>query len=613
MKTRKKQRPSLGRSYLRLWRGWLTEYRGILFISIILMCVTGFAAAGYAKYIEWVVEALEQSNTRVFYWGPIGIVVLVLIKGVSYYVTQVIQAFALSKMQRSLQRSLYRKLVTMDLAYLMDEPPAALAARFSADVDLSRMAVQAILTSVTGVFTILAAFAVMLSIDWLLTLGVLGVFTLAFVPVGIVGIRVRKISSATQEDIANMTATLNEGLSGIRMVRTYQLEDRLLDQAKGVFSRLYRLRVSLVKYQATLSPLMELLGGIATGLIVFIVALRIQSGDVSLAGFMGLLTAVGIAANPARKLSGAYAMAQQGAAALDRIFALIDTQNTILDQPNTSKLTKKVKGDIKFESVGFKYPDGFEALHDINLHFEAGKTYAFVGRSGAGKSTIFNLLPRLFDPSSGKILIDDKDSKKIAISDLRAQISVVSQDSMLLTGSVFENIKFGRQDASAEEVRAAAKSAAALEFIEQLPNGFETEIDPSSHAFSGGERQRLSIARAILRDAPILLLDEPTSALDAESEARIRDALDELSKDRTTLVIAHRLSTILHSDEIVVLDQGRVIERGTHDDLLKAGGLYSELFNLQFDLGSTSNRQRKRSGKEGAESQGGFFARLFGF
>jgi subfamily B ATP-binding cassette protein MsbA len=321
-----------------------------------------------------------------------------------------------------------------------------------------------------------------------------------------------------------------------------------------------------------------------------------QSGKIDLGGFLGLLTALGVATNPAQRLGNSYARALQGVAALDRIFSLFDAKNTIRDGSFEYPKGEKAEGRITFDHVGFTYPDGYEALSDISLDIEKGRTFAFVGRSGAGKSTVFNLLPRLFDATEGAIRIDGRDIREFTLSALRDQISVVSQDSVLLKGTVLENIAFGRPDATRAECIEAAKAASADEFISNLSDGYDTPVDPSKHAFSGGERQRLSIARAILRNAPILLLDEPTSALDAESEAAIRDALDRLSEGRTTLVIAHRLSTIMHADQIVVMDRGRIAEIGTHEELLKTGGIYADLYNLQFNMAPTRPRKpRPRS------------------
>jgi subfamily B ATP-binding cassette protein MsbA len=269
----------------------------------------------------------------------------------------------------------------------------------------------------------------------------------------------------------------------------------------------------------------------------------------------------------------------QGRAALDRIFMLFDVENSITDGPDTMP---RAVGRIAFEDVSFAYPDGHIALESVSLDIPPGTRTAFVGRSGAGKSTIFNLLPRLYDPTTGRIRLDGTDIRDVTLASLRDQIAVVSQDSILLTATVAQNIGFGRQGATLDEIVEAARSAAADGFVRALPQGYDTPVIPSESAFSGGERQRLSIARALLRDAPILLLDEPTSALDAESDAAIRVALDRLARGRTTLVIAHRLSTILDCDLIVVMDRGRIVDKGTHTELLERGGLYSELYRLQF-------------------------------
>jgi subfamily B ATP-binding cassette protein MsbA len=324
---------------------------------------------------------------------------------------------------------------------------------------------------------------------------------------------------------------------------------------------------------------MEALVGLAVAVLLFVVGLRMRAGTTTIADFTALLTGLGVIAGPARRLGGNFATVQQGAAALDRVFMLFDAENTIVDGPQT---LDRCLGQIRFENVDFAYPDGHVALEDVTLVIEPGTRVAFVGRSGAGKSTIFNLLPRLYDPTAGRIRLDGHDLRDLTLASLRDQIAVVSQESVLLTGTVAANIGFGRQGASRAEVEAAARAAAADWFIRALPEGYDTPVVPSAGQFSGGERQRLSIARAILRDAPILLLDEPTSALDAESEALIRDALERLAHGRTTLVIAHRLSTVLDADMIVVMNRGRIVERGSHAELLARDGLYADLYQLQF-------------------------------
>ncbi len=565
--------------FLRLWSDWLAPQRRLYFIGLALMAASAAATASYAKLMQWVVAAFEASDFTVMWWGPAAVIGLTLIAGTTDYLRQITVQRAVIRVETDLQKAMFTRLVGADLANLRSEAPAGLASRFSSDIGLVSNSVKSILGGITSVFTIVGAFAMMLTIDWPLTLGMIAVFALALAPVQVIGARLKKLSRATQIQVASMTANVTEGLSGIRMARTYRLEAPLIETASAVFEGLYRLKIKVNRWQARISPLMEFLGGIAVAVLLFVVGWRMSLGTITLAEFTGLLTGLGVAVSPARRLGSTYTVAAQGGAALDRIFMLFDTQNTIRDGPRTME---RVFGRIGFDAVNFAYPDGHVALEDFTLTVQPGSRVAFVGRSGAGKSTVFNLLPRLYDPTSGRITLDGVDIRDLTLASLRDQIAVVSQDSVLLTGTIAQNIGFGRRGANRSEIEAAARAAAADGFIRALPDGYDTVITPSAFSFSGGERQRLSIARAILRDAPILLLDEPTSALDAESEAMIRAALDRLARGRTTLVIAHRLTTILDADLIAVMDRGRIIELGVHAELVAQGGLYADLYRLQF-------------------------------
>ncbi len=574
-------RKSLSTSpWWRLWRDWLAAQWPLLAISTAMTALVAFASGGYAKMIQLVMTAFQAPDgSGVIWWGPLGVIGLSCANAIGQYYKETTGTAATTRMETELRKTMFARLVGTDLARLQTEAPAGLASRFSSDIGLVGTAVRSVLGGVTGILTIVVTFFVMLNIDWELTLGICAVFGLALVPVNRIGRRLRRLSRRTQVQVAAMTSEVTEGLSGIRMARTYRLEDPLAANAEGVFERLFGLRIQQNRWQARVAPLMEVLIGIAVAILLFVVGLRMRDGTTTIADFTGLLTGLGVIAGPARRLGGNFATVQQGAAALDRVFMLFDAENTILDGPERME---RALGQIRFEEVHFAYPDGHVALAGVNLTVEPGMRVAFVGRSGAGKSTVFNLLPRLYDPTAGRILIDGRDIRSLTLASLRDQIAVVSQDSVLLSGSVATNIGFGRRDAGRSEIEAAARAAAADDFIRALPEGYDTPVAPTAQQFSGGERQRLSIARAILRDAPILLLDEPTSALDAESEALIRGALDRLARGRTTLVIAHRLATVLDSDLIVVMDRGRIIERGTHAELLATGGLYADLYQLQF-------------------------------
>ena len=358
-------------AYSRLWSEWLKEHSFSLAITFVLMFFVAISAAGYAKFIQMIISAFETNSASVIWWGPVGIILLAVVKGFSQYSQQLMQNKILSRMQVSLQNKMFNSLVNMDLANLLAESPAALATRFSADIELIRGATNSILGSITAILTVIATFGVMLSIDWTLTISLIFIFLLAFGPVGIVGAKVRKISVSTQREIAHMTEAVNEGLAGIRMVRTYRLEKRLSESAFATFERLYKLRLSIVKWQSSISPLMEILGAIAIGLLLLLVALRMQVGAIDLAGFIGLLTALGVATNPARKLGGAYASALQGIAALERVYELFDTPNKIKDGSFSYSGNEKSEGNLIFSNVDFTYPDGYQALHSINLNIEA--------------------------------------------------------------------------------------------------------------------------------------------------------------------------------------------------------------------------------------------------
>ncbi len=568
-------------AYARLWHGWVRRHWGMLAVSAVLMTAYALSTALLVRMTVWLVDAFETRDAGVIALAPAVVLGVALLRAGTQFAQRIVSNRVLATVEADLQKAMYGALLGADLARMQAEPPAALGARFTADIGLIRTVMEQITAAVTNVATIAGAFTQMLVIDWQLTLGVMAIFGVAMVPIARIATRLRRLSTQTQAQIAQMTAQVNEGLSGARLAKTYRLESYLQAGADRAFDALLGLKLKAMNWSARVDPVLEVLAGIALAALVAFVGSRIAAGDNSIGDFSGFLAGVGIATQPMRKLGNLYALLSQGLAALARVYALLDAPNTVVDRPGAAPLPR-AGGAIGFHGVRFAYPDGTVALDGVDLSIPAGARVALVGRSGAGKSSLFNLIPRLYDATEGRVTIDGRDLRDVTLASLRDQIALVSQDSVLLTDTVAANIGFGRPGAGRAEIEAAAEAAAAHGFITALPQGYDTVLGAEGGTFSGGERQRLSIARAMLRDARILLLDEPTSALDAESEAAIRAALARLTRGRTTIIIAHRLATILDSDMICVMDAGRVVETGTHAALVARGGIYADLYRLQF-------------------------------
>jgi subfamily B ATP-binding cassette protein MsbA len=417
-------------------------------------------------------------------------------------------------------------------------------------------------------------------IDWQMTLVALIAIPIILPPMQGIAKKLRRNARAMQEETGSMASHVAESLGAARIAKTYRLEDYLAARAQKSFETMRQLKMKGADQRARLDPLLESAGGLAVAAVLFFISWRIISGQATVGDFTGFITALLLAAQSLRAIGNLNSILQEAAAALHRFFGTLDIKPQIVDAPDAVTL-EKVKGRITFRDVSFSY-DGHEpALHDIGVTIEPGQRVALVGPSGSGKSTLISLVPRLFDVTGGAIEIDGHDIKTITLASLRDAMAAVSQDPLLFDETVRVNIALGRPGATDAEIEDAATAAAAHEFIMQLPEGYETRVGERGSRLSGGQRQRIAIARAILRDAPILILDEATSALDSESERAVQDALDRLAKGRTSLVIAHRLSTIRDADLILVMDNSRIVERGTHDALIERDGLYRRLHRLQ--------------------------------
>ena len=547
------------------------------------MAIVAGTASAYPLLTRYIFNALADGRAAEVIWlAPPAIIVLALVKGVALFM-QTVQVNALAlRVTTDLQKDMAKSLIEADLAVVTREPAGAFMSRIMNDLNLVREAFVRLANNlVRDVLTVFVLIGAMLWLDWLMTLVVMAVYPLAMQPIIRIGNRQRKASGNLQAHMEGVTSLLAETLQGARMVKAYQMESSEINRTKGAFDGLYQRLVGLLTGRAKIDPILEVVGGIAVGGVVALASWRVAAGDMQVGDVIAFITTLILLVQPIRGIGTLNAVTQEALAAAERILTLLDIPRQITSPAGAPELAVS-KGEISFEGVGFSYDDDTKVLDDISFQAGAGQTVALVGPSGAGKTTIINLLPRFFDATQGSILIDGQNISHVTTESLRRNIALVGQDAILFDDTVAANIAFGKPGASREEIEAAAKAAAAHDFIGDLPNGYDTEVGEMGNRLSGGQRQRISIARAMLKDAPILLLDEATAALDAESEKQVQTALAALQKGRTTLVVAHRLATVRDASQILVMEGGKITEYGTHDNLTAANGLYARLCNLQF-------------------------------
>ena len=554
-----------------------------LIIALSLMMVVAGTTAGLAFLMETILDDVFTAKSKQSLYFAASIVMsLFVAKGLATYGQTVIMSFVGQRILADLQKSMFGHLVNGDLSFFHNHSSGALIAHFINDVEKMRGTVAGVITAIgRDSLTLIFLIGVMFYQDWLLTLASFFAFPTAILPLVKIGKKIRKVSANTQNEIGQFTTLLNETFTGIRHVKAAGMEDYEKSRASTLIEKVFKLVFRAARTKAAAYPIMETLGGTAIVIVICYGGWQVIEGTRSTGTFFSFVTALLLAYDPVKKLVNLNAQLQEGLAATERVFKILDVHPKIVDQPNALTVDE-AKGNIIFENISFSYLENVPLIDKISLTIKKGQTVALVGHSGAGKTTILNLICRFFDPVSGIITLDGTDIRKITMSSLRSNLALVSQDVTLFNDTIKENISYGTKVAALPEIQKAAKHAAAHDFIMELPNGYDTMIGENGVKLSGGQRQRIAIARAMLKNAPILLLDEATSSLDTKSERAVQEALSNLMQNRTTIVVAHRLSTIQSADLIHVIDEGRVAESGNHEELLQLNGAYAKLDEIQF-------------------------------
>lgn len=568
----------------RLFSEYVKPQYSKLVSAIMCMIVVAITTAINAWLLEPVLnEVFLKKNATMLYLIPLAVLLNAIIKGAaSFYQSSTMKMIG-QKILSEIQLQLYSHLIYSDMRFLNDYPSGNLISRFTNDINAMRRTVSDIMTGIAiEIFTAVGLIGLMFYQSKELALIALLVFPLAFYPLIKLGRRMRKIARNIQQELAGFTVRLDETFQNTRIIKSYCREDYEVSRAGRIIDRFLRLYKKAAYVEAASSPIMETLGGVAVALIIFYGGYQVINGVTTPGAFVSFIAALLMSYQPLKKISNLNTSLQEGLSASKRLFQMLDEQAMIIDNPRTTQVQFK-SYNIKFTNVFFSYRSGKKILDGVNLVFPQGKTIAFVGSSGGGKTTIFNLLQRLYDPDYGDITLDGKNIKNVRLADLRNCMALVSQEVALFDDTVKENIRYGKLDATEEEIMDAALAAAAHDFISNLPEGYDTQIGQHGHKLSGGQRQRIAIARAILKNAPILLLDEATSALDTISEKQVQMALEYLKRGRTTIVIAHRLSTIESADLIYVVSEGLIKESGTHSELLANGSVYARLYKKYKD------------------------------